>query len=110
MQQHPAFAYQIAIEDVLIQCVSKAVSRCQRAVGQLFFFAGLNQPGDFVEASQALLQIKLIHSQQRGQDDRRKLLSFNTGILKHSPIFFFEGLDLLPNHAANVLRSFEIHF
>ena len=110
MKQDAPLAHQISIKHVLIERVRKTISRGQSTIGQLFFLARFNQPGDLVQSIKLLLQIQFIHAEQSGKNCRSKLLAFNAGVLKRAPICFGEGLDLLTDHAAHAFRHLQIHF
>lgn len=109
MQQNPALAYKISIEDILVKHVGEAIAGGERAIGQFLFIARLDKPVNPSQAIKSLLQIELVHAQQLGQHGRDELLALNTRVLKRSPILFAQCFNRFADHTAHALRRLQVH-
>src|SRR6185369_6458056 len=110
MQHRPSLVDQVAVQEILIEGMSKPVTRTQRAVRQLLLTTRNNQAVCLLQSRHPLFDIDFINSQQLRNNRRKELRALNTCVLQSSSIFFAEIVDLPADHAANTFRRLKFNF
>src|SRR5687768_7769336 len=108
MKRYAALVDEVAVKKVLIQRMRETITGRQRAVRQFFLAESVDQAVRLADLRQQLFEIDFVDSKEFRSDCRKKLRTFNTGILQRAALLSRQRIDLLADHRAHALGRFQI--